>query len=297
MKTFYLALSFIICLTVNLSAAEKIIIDSDIGEDIDDLSHQRIRAGKPRVRGAGNYHGGMATWPPVRVWRAGLCQVMGKTDVQVAQGYVRSMPRPDTLYLGNSGGVRYGEIAPEEMEKDLPPESPLKADSLIAALAHKYPGEVTVITMRLDGQYRAVSHPAIRRPPAKLKRIVTNGGNFTGENEKIGWNLRYDPGRRPDCSSLRCPLGAALRGYLPRMHHRARRVWTVCARADTELTRFLLDGVHWWQTNKTDATTWPHVSDLNTFAYILGGYVDTRPGQVVISVGPVGSLAGLPGNR
>ena len=37
MKTFYLVLSFVVCFTVNLSAAEKIIIDSDIGEDIDDL--------------------------------------------------------------------------------------------------------------------------------------------------------------------------------------------------------------------------------------------------------------------
>ena len=216
---------------------------------------------------------------------------MGKTDVQVAQGYVRSIPRPDTLYLGHSGGVRYGEIAPEEMEKDLPPESPLKADSLIAKLAHKYPGEVTVITI---GSMANIGQFLTRYPEAarKLKRIVTNGGNFTGKREEIGWNLRYDPVAalitlRSDVpwvllSEATCHAASPGEEGVKRMKA-----------ADTELTRYLLDGVHWWQTNKTDATTWPHVSDLNTFAYLLGGYVETRPGQVVISVGPVGSLPGF----
>jgi inosine-uridine nucleoside N-ribohydrolase len=211
--------------------------------------------------------------------------------VQVAAGYVRSMPRPDTLYLGHSGGVRYGELAPEEMEDDLPAESPLKADSLIAALAHKYPGEVTVITI---GSMANIGQFLTRYPTAarKLKRIVTNGGNFTGEREEIGWNLRYDPVAA--LIALRSDVPWVLLSEATCRHASPRKEGVDRLReADTELTRYLLEGIHWWQTNKTDATTWPHVSDLNTFAYILGGYVETSPGHVIISVGPVGSLPGF----
>ena len=54
-----------------------------------------------------------------------------------------------------------------------------------------------------------------------------------------------------------------------------------------------MQAIHWWQTNKTDATSLPHVSDLNVFAYLLGGWIETTPGNVFIELGPRGQLPGF----
>jgi len=54
--------------------------------------------------------------------------------------------------------------------------------------------------------------------------------------------------------------------------------------------KMLVEAIDWWHKNKPDATPQPHVSDLNVFAYLLGGWVETVPGHVFIEIGPRGHL-------
>ena len=57
-------------------------------------------------------------------------------------------------------------------------------------------------------------------------------------------------------------------------------------------TELLAAAVDLWRKNKPDATKWPHVSDLNVFAYLLGGWLEVQRGRASIKVTP-GRLAEL----
>ncbi|HLA38874.1 MAG TPA: nucleoside hydrolase, partial [Candidatus Glassbacteria bacterium] len=159
-----LALAACLCLfatPVRVSAAEgriKVIIDTDIAEDIDDILCTAFALNSPEfeVLAITVVDGGVQARS--RVARK-VALLYGHPELPVAEGYVRSIPFEDTLYTGFSGGVRYGEVAPDE--SGLPPGSLLKADELIARLADKYPGEVTVVTI---GSMSNVGQLLVRYP-------------------------------------------------------------------------------------------------------------------------------------
>jgi len=276
----------------------KVIIDTDIAEDIDDILVTAFALASPEfeVLAITTVDGNVQARS--RVARK-TAKLFGHPEIPVAEGYARSMPLEDTLYTGFSGGVRYGEVAPDE--QGLPGLSPLKADELIAELAARYPGEVNLLTI---GSMSNVGHLLVRYPEAvkKLKRIVTNGGRFvTIEDQSIGWNLRYDPVAVAMTLRSRVPwvvLSEASSRYASLRREDVDRL----RRAGLPSTELLVQSIHWWQTNKTDATRMPHVSDLNVFAYLLGGLIETRRGNLYIDIGPRGKLPGFrveedPGGR
>lgn len=275
----------------------KVIIDTDIGEDIDDIlvTAFALNSSQFEVLAITTVDGNVRA--RTRVARK-VAMLFGKPEVEVAAGYVRNMPLEDTTYTGFTGGVRYGEVAPDE--QGLPEVSPLRADALIAKLATKYPGEITVVTI---GSMSNIGHLLVRYPDAakKLKQIVTNGGNFTSEEHRIGWNLRYDPIAAVMAARSRVPwvlLSESTSRYCGPRQEDVDRL----KKAGLPCTELLVQAIHWWRTNKTDATSLPHVSDLNVFAYLLGGWVETVPGKVFIDIGPRGSLPGFrveddPGGR
>jgi purine nucleosidase/pyrimidine-specific ribonucleoside hydrolase len=280
----------VFCVASVVQSAEpiKVVIDTDIGEDIDDILCTAFALNSPEfeVLAITTVDGNVAARS--RVARK-VAQLYGVPQLQVARGYVRNIPLPDTTYAGLSGGVRYGELAPDE--SGLPPESLLGADELIARLAEKYPGEVTVITI---GSMANIGQLLTRFPRSaeKLKQIVSNGGNFSGEEHRIGWNLRYDPIAAITAARSRVPwvlLSESTSRYCSPRAEDVQRLRD----SDLPTAKLLVEAIDLWHKNKKDATPLPHVSDLNTFAYLLGGWVETVPGNVFIEIGPRGSLPGF----
>ncbi len=268
----------------------KVIIDTDIAEDIDDIICTAFALNSPEfeVLAITTVDGSVAARS--RVARR-VAQLYGLPGLPVAAGYVRNIPLADTTYTGFSGGVRYGEVAPDE--NVLPPGSMLKADELIASLAERYPGEVSVVTI---GSMTNIGHLLTRFPQsaAKLKQIVSNGGNFSGSEHSIGWNLRYDPVAAITAARSRVPWVLLSE---PTCRYCSPRGEDVKRLEESELptAKLLVEAIKWWRLNKAEvkATSLPHVSDLNVFAYLLGGWVETVPGDVFIEIGPRGSLPGF----
>ncbi|OGG03203.1 MAG: hypothetical protein A3F83_16685, partial [Candidatus Glassbacteria bacterium RIFCSPLOWO2_12_FULL_58_11] len=241
----------------------KVIIDTDIGEDIDDILVTAFALNSPEfeVLAVTTVDGNVAVRS--RVARK-VALLYGRPELPVAEGYVRSIPQEDTTYSGFSGGVRYGEIAADE--QGLPPGSLLRADELIARLAERYPGQVSLVTI---GSMSNAGQLLVRYPEAaaKLKQIVTNGGNFSSAEQNIGWNLRYDPLAAAIASRSRVPwvlLSESTTRYCGLRQQDVERLKS----AGLSTTDLLLQAIHWWHSNKTDATALPHVSDLNVFAYL-----------------------------
>ena len=266
----------------------KIILDTDIAEDIDDILVTAFAISAPEfeVMAVTVVDGGVQARS--RVARK-VAKLYGQPNIPVAEGYSRSMPLTDKYYPGFTGGVRYGEVAPDD--EGLPAPSPLKADELIARIAKENPGEVTVLTV---GSMSNVGHLLVRYPEeaAKLKAIVTNGGRFvSAEDQSIGWNLRYDPVAAAIAQRSEVPWvllsETSSRWASPRQEDVDR-----LERTGLPTTQLLTDAIRWWRTNKTDATRLPHVSDLNVFAYLLG-LIEVERGNMLIEIGPKGKLPGF----
>lgn len=270
-----------------VTAAEpiKIIIDTDIGEDIDDILCTAFALSSPEfeVLAITTVDGNVAARS--RVARK-VAQLYGVPELPVARGYVRHIPLADPACLASSGGVHYDQLAPDET--GLPPESLLKADELIARLAEKYPGEITVVTI---GSMTNVGQLLTRYPHSaqRLKQIVTNGGNFTQLEQHIGWNLRYDPLAALITARSRVPWVLLSESASRFCSLRAKDVERLRS-SSLPTARLLVEAIDLWHRNKKDATPLPHVSDLNAFAYLLGGWLETVPGDVFIGIGSGGQL-------
>lgn len=263
----------------------KVIIDTDIAEDIDDILVTAFAVAAPEfeVLAITTVDGDVAARS--RVSRM-VTKTFGKPEIPVAAGYSRHLPLPDQLLTGPSGGVRYGEVAP--VEEGLPAPSALKADALIADIANRFPGQVTLVTI---GSMTNAGQLLVKYPEAarQLKQIVTNGGHFRDmANQSIGWNLRYDP-------------------LVPLLAQRSQVPWVLLSestsgpagpreqdverlrKAGLPTTELLVAAIDWWKKNKADATPLPHVSDLNVFAYLLG-LIEVQRGNLFLELGPSGAL-------
>jgi len=266
----------------------KVVLDTDIAEDIDDIlvAAFAVSAVEFEVLAITVVDGGVEARS--RVARK-VAMLYGHPEIPVAQGYSRSMPLTDQRYPGHTGGVRYGEVATDELE--LPPGSALKADQLIAKLADEHPGEVHLLTV---GSMSNVGHLLVRYPESarKLKSIITNGGRFVSKDDQsIGWNLRYDPIAAAIAQRSEVPW-ILLSETTSRYASPRREDVEKLEEAGLPTTELLSDSIRWWRTNKTDATSLPHVSDLNVFAFLLG-MVEVKKGNMYLEIGPKGKLPGF----
>lgn len=279
---------------MNESASRKrpipIIIDTDIGEDIDDLLVLCFALNSPEfeVLAVTTVDGDTAARS--RIARR-VTSAYGRGEIPVVAGYPRSMPMPDEPYPELTA-ITQNDVAPSE--EPLPPACELAADELIARLAAERPGEVHLLTigsMTNAGQ-ALVRHPLTART---LAAIVTNGGSFGPDREtRIGWNLRYDPVAaatvaRSEARWVLLPEGMAGLGGLT-----AEDVERIAA-AGLETTEVIMTAIAGWRKNKRECgpDSVPHLSDLRCFAHLLGGVIETRPGRAYVTVGPVGTVAEL----
>ncbi len=293
----------------------KIIIDTDIAEDIDDflVTAFALNSQEFEVLAITTVDGDVEARS--RVTRR-LTKTFGRPEVPVASGYVWSMPIVDTPIPEGMYGVTQGELA--TTEEGLPPASLLKADELIARLAEKYPGEIYLLVL---GSYANIGHLLVRYPKsaAKLKAIVTSGvfmdpGPFTSGEKMPDWNFRYDPLAAAVIMRSQIPwvitpstttryVGGKSKEEVDRLiqtdsnpHHVSGIPWEDVDRiraAGLPTTELLTRAVDLWKKNKPDAGDHPHLADLSAFAYVLGGWMTTFRGNVYFTVPPSGVLPGV----
>ena len=260
----------------------KVIIDTDIGEDIDDILVTAFALNSPEFEVVGITTVDGDTQARSRIARK-VTATFGKPEVPVAAGYPRAMPDGDRT-IAPGAGVRQGEVAPDET--GLPPASELRADELIAQVAAEHPGEVYVLTI---GAMTNVGQALVRFPETarNIRAIVTNGGtfDFAGRSPAIGWNLRYDPvaAAMVACSGVEWVLlpenATRFAAWKESEVERLRA-------AGLPTTKLLATAIDLWRKNKPDATKWPHVSDLNVLAYLLGGWLEVQRGRAALRIAP-----------
>ena len=258
----------------------KIIIDTDIGEDIDDILVTGFALNSPEFEVMGITTVAGDTEARSRITRQ-VTRTFGKPEVPVAAGYAHAMPRGDREARPGAG-VRQGELAPDET--GLPPGCELGADEFIAKAAAEHPGEVYVLTI---GAMTNVGQALVRFPETahKLRAVVTNGGVFGPRETAIGWNLRYDPlaaavVARAGVEWVLLPENATRFASLREEEEQRLR------ESPLPKAKLLVRAIDLWRKNKPDATKWPHLSDLNVFGYLLGTWLEVTRGRAILRIPP-----------
>jgi inosine-uridine nucleoside N-ribohydrolase len=156
-----------------------VIIDTDIGDDIDDVLAVGLALSSPEVRILGIESAWGDTALRARMIDRLLCET-GRTDIPVAVGIEKHGPGQ-----ANFSQARWAERQPD---KPHPPAVDFLLDQI-----KQHPGEITLIGI---GPLTNVA-AAMQRDPvtfSKLKRIVIMGGSVRQGYGDVG----YAPNRGPD---------------------------------------------------------------------------------------------------
>jgi inosine-uridine nucleoside N-ribohydrolase len=162
-----------------------IIIDTDIGEDIDDLLVLCFALNSPEfeVLAVTTVDGDTAARS--RIARR-VTSAYGRPEVPVVAGYPRSMPDADEPYPPLTAVTQNAVAATEE---GLPPPCELGADDLIARLAAERPGQIYLLTIGWNLRYDPVAAATVARSQARwvlLPEGMRGLGGLTAEDvEKI----------------------------------------------------------------------------------------------------------------
>jgi inosine-uridine nucleoside N-ribohydrolase len=273
-------------------------LDTDIGEDIDDILVLAFALNSPEfdVLAVTTVDGD--TDARSRIARRTVA-AFGQPHIPVVAGYYRAMPQPNAP-VPPLTSVHQNDVAPTEAH--LPPPCRTPADELIAEIVADHPGEVTVCTI---GAMTNLGYALLKFPETarNLKGVVTNGGNFDLQGRcTIGWNLRYDPvaagivARSGVNWTLLSESTCGSEATGVRIGPGADDVAAI-AEAGLETTDIIWTAIQGWRKNKTEARNrpdaLPHVSDLNTMAHLLCGFIEIQPAFVEVGVGARGPLPGL----
>jgi inosine-uridine nucleoside N-ribohydrolase len=156
---------------------QKVIIDTDIGDDIDDVLAVGLALNSPEVEILGI----TSAWGDTKLRSRLLDRLLretGRTDIPVATGIERHKEK--------EGAFSQAPWARREPEKPHP-----DAVTFLLEQINKYPGEITLIAVAPETNLAA----AIQRDPAtfhKLKRIVIMGGSV-----RVGYDDRAPVLNRP----------------------------------------------------------------------------------------------------
>ena len=164
----------------------KIIIDTDIGDDIDDAFALAFAAGSDELDllGVGVVYGDVHT--RARLARK-LLRASGRPEIPIAVGYERPLGYD---YLKGTQPAECSQLAAVAGETE-PLDQSRSAQQLILDAARKFPGEVTVITIGAMTNIGAAlcQEPALAKQLAGI--ISLTGGNPPGK-DTFCWNGAYD---------------------------------------------------------------------------------------------------------
>ena len=171
-----------------------ILIDNDIGDDIDDALALALALNSPEVelRGVSTVYGDVATRTRLALK---LLAAYGRDDIPVATGRGAPLLGPPPTHKPNQAVVLdEGETLPEP--------SPLAADELILRLADEADGQLTIITI---GAMTNMGLALLRDPGlARRARLVVMGG--VAGWQQAEWNIRCDPEAARVCFESGIPL-------------------------------------------------------------------------------------------
>ena len=164
----------------------KIILDTDIADDIDDAVTLAMALGSPEfdLIGVTTVFGDVET--RTRVARR-LVRLTGRTDVPVIPGFER--PLQFTYHLGTPPEVcSQRDAVADDLEK-LPPRG---AAEFIVKMAYEHPGELYVCT--IGAMTNVAAALALDPGIAKLLAgVYSNAGNLPPHHNTVPeWNTRYD---------------------------------------------------------------------------------------------------------
>jgi len=267
------------------------MIDTDIGEDLDDLLMLSVALNSPEFEILAVTTVDGDTDARSRIARR-MTAAYGQGHIPVCAGYRRSMPQ-DNSPIEPGLSITQGAVAPTE--EGLPPACGLDAADLIAKIAADRPGEVSLINvgaMTNTGQ-ALVKHPETAK---NLKAIVFPAVLAEMGTERfIDWNFWYDPVAaavvaRSDANWILVSWSIC-KGLGPDMEQ-ARQI----AGMGLETTDLITLAIAEWRKNKPEVKpdTTPHGADLKALAYLLGeADVTTTRGRAEVTVAPRGKGADL----
>jgi purine nucleosidase len=178
-----LSLTLLPCVAVAQAATPKqsqlVIIDTDIGDDIDDAFAVGLALSSPELKILGITSAWGDTALRARMLDRLLCET-GRTDIPIAVGIERHGPGQ-----GAFSQARWAEREPAKAH-------PGAVDFILEQIK-QHPGEITLIEIAPETNLGA----AIQRDPAtfkKLKRIVLMGGSIHRGYGDLG----YAPDRGPN---------------------------------------------------------------------------------------------------
>lgn len=264
-----------------METMKKIIIDTDIGDDIDDAYALAFAVKLRRFDILG-----VTTVYRNCLQRAKIASALLKelnaegVDVYVGNDYPRKEKLrveafEEVLADGRPVIPHYSDRFASACVSETP------AAEFIAACAEKYPNEVTVVAI---GPLTNLADVAERYPQSycKLKNIVCMGGNFDREKcsrNKAEWNIRCDPESAAAVLDGGVPItfiGVEVTSYAKLDDAAAEEL----ARGSDGVTR-MLDGMmkKWLDTHPGRKSI---MHDALTVAEVLGGYCTYRTANIVI---------------
>lgn len=166
-----------------------VIIDTDIGTDVDDAYALLFALSSPEinVKGITLVHADLETREKIVLK---LLKLIGRTDIPVAKGFSHPLKADRPIYWGGHEGRGLDFSDVENMHA-----IPMRAHEFIAQMATDNPGKITVITI---GPMTNVAAAMGMFPNEVrcLKGIVSMASTFNGFGEEtagVEHNVRLDP--------------------------------------------------------------------------------------------------------
>jgi len=181
-----------------------ILLDTDIGSDVDDLVALALALCSPELRlvGVTTVYGDVTLRARIV---AKVLQLAGREDIPVACGAREPLlGRPPVYWAGHEG---VGLLEPREA---LPPPAPEHAVDLIVRTAMARPGEVTLVAI---GPLTNVALALAREPrlARALRGLVIMGGIARLDRQALDWPLaEHNVGCDPEAARIAFQAGAPL---------------------------------------------------------------------------------------
>jgi len=273
----------------------KIILDTDIGDDIDDAFALSFGLGSPEfdLLGVTVVYGDVETRARIARRMVRLC---GREDLAVRAGFERPLG-----FEWHPGTVPETCSQKEAVADDAEPlDRSAGAAEFIAATARRHPGQVHVLTIGAMTNVAAAlcMDPSVAKT---LAGVVSLAGYAPPREGRPEWNVRYDP-RAAQVIGRSGVAWTAIGADVQGQNGLTRTEFDALAEAGHPWTDYLVQLIVLMKRNKgggnpnvrtiADVTS-AHVADVMTFAsFLIGERMDLTAGA--IEVDDVGAISFTP---
>lgn len=275
-------------MTAESIAVQDVIIDTDIGTDIDDAYALLLALASPElnIRGITLVHADLETRARIALRELKLA---GRTDIPIVFGESHPVNHRRPLYWpGHEGrGLDFSDVEPQVSSA----KAGIHAAEFIARAAAEQPGELVLIPIGpLTNVAMAIR--AYPREMAQLRGIVCMGSTFNGygrENAGVEHNIRLDPEAADIVFSSGIPLVLVGLNVTTQTSLTADLVDEMAAK-DTPLAKFMADMTRDWFRVLDRTVTNMHDPLAVAVAY-RPDLVTTVPVRAEVSLDNAGSVA------